>query len=68
MKFILRYSISAPLLCKRQRDNRIRPVYAATVTRRRRLWPMKLALESTVTTEVGIPGLSHISIGRNGME
>jgi hypothetical protein len=35
-------------------------MYAATVTHRRLLWPVKFALEGTVRSEVGILGLPHI--------
>jgi hypothetical protein len=43
-------------------------MYAATVTHRLWLWPVKFPLEGTVASEVGIPGLSHIPIGRSRME
>jgi hypothetical protein len=36
---------------------------AATATHRRQLWPVKFALEGTVASEVGVPGLPHISYG-----
>jgi hypothetical protein len=32
------------------------------------LWPVKFALEGTVASEVGIPGLSHIPGSRSCME
>jgi hypothetical protein len=51
---------------KRQRDIRILPMYAATLTQRR--WPAKLALEGTVASGVGIPGLSHIQISKIRLE
>jgi hypothetical protein len=38
--------------CKRQRDIRILPLYAATATQRRWLWPIKFAPEGTVASEV----------------
>jgi hypothetical protein len=59
---------SIRLLCKRQRDIPILPMHAATVNHLRWLWPVKFALEGTVASEVGIPGLSHIPIGRSRME
>jgi hypothetical protein len=46
-------------------------MYAATVTHRLWLWPVKFALatlERTVASEVGIPDLSHISVGRSRVE
>jgi hypothetical protein len=46
-------------------------MYAATVTHRRFPWPAKFALEDlegNVASEVGIPGLLHILIGRSRME
>jgi hypothetical protein len=46
-------------------DVRILPMHAATVTHRRWLRPVKFALEGTVTSKVGIPGLSHMPICRS---
>jgi hypothetical protein len=46
-------------------------MYVAAVTHQHWLWPVKYvlkALEGTVASEVGIPGLSHIAIGRSRME
>jgi hypothetical protein len=61
-------SVLRQLLCKRQRDIRILPTYAATATQRRWLWPVKFALEGTVASEVGIPGLSRTPICRSRIE
>jgi hypothetical protein len=49
-------------LCKRQHYTRITDVYAATVTARPWLWPLKFVPGGTVALEVGIPDLSHISV------
>jgi hypothetical protein len=72
IKFIWTSSMCAPLVTlQMQRDIGIIPTYAATVTHRSWLWPVKFGLEApegTVTSQVGIPGLSHISIGRSRME
>jgi hypothetical protein len=51
-----------------QRNVRILPMHAATVTHRRWLRPVKFVLEGTVTLKVGVPGLSHIPIRRSLME
>jgi hypothetical protein len=40
----------------------------SSVTRRLWLWPVKFAIEGTVASEVGIPGLSHIPLSRSHME
>lgn len=48
------------LLCKRQRDIRILPVYATTATHRHWLWLAEFsheALEGTVALRDGKPGL-----------
>jgi hypothetical protein len=46
-------------------------MYAATVNQRRCLWSVKFileALERTVASEVRVPDLPHILIGRSRME
>jgi hypothetical protein len=43
-------------------------MYAASVTHRCWLWPVKFvtkALEGTVVSGVGIPGLLHVPVGRS---
>jgi hypothetical protein len=56
--YLERFDIcSHSLVCKRYCDIRILHVYAATVTHRRWLWPVKFVLEGTVASEGGIPGL-----------
>jgi hypothetical protein len=44
--------------------------YSANVNviHRRWLWPVKFALEGTVASQVGTPGLSHIPIDRSRIE
>jgi hypothetical protein len=44
------------------------PMYTATLTHRRWLRSVKFTLEGTVTSEVRIPVLSHIPIGRGRAE
>jgi hypothetical protein len=54
------------LLCKRQRDVRILPMYAETDSSI--LWHVKFAfkaLKGTVTSEVGISSLSHVPMSRS---
>jgi hypothetical protein len=54
-----------------QNDIGILPMYGATLTHRRWLRPAKFtfeALEWTMATDVGIPGLSHIPVGGNGLQ
>jgi hypothetical protein len=56
---------------ERQLDIRILPMYPATVTHRRWLWPVKFAqeaLERAVALKVGIPGLSHSATGKSRIE
>jgi hypothetical protein len=70
IKFIYRCSIRIFhwLLCTHQGDTALSATYAATVTYRNSLWPVKFPLDGTVASEVGIPGLSRILICRSRME
>jgi hypothetical protein len=53
-------------LCKSQCHIRTLPKYITSVTHQWQ-WPVKVALEATVASEVGIPGLSHAAISRSCM-
>jgi hypothetical protein len=60
--------VNRELLCERERDIRMLPMYSAPVTHRRWLWPVKFAFDGTVVSEIGIPDLTHIHVDRSRME